>query len=56
VLLAVSWTAAALVCAAGLVTSFKLDLPTGPLIVCLFGLVLLAAGIVSRRYSIPGLT
>jgi zinc/manganese transport system permease protein len=55
-LLVVSWAAAALVCAAGLLISFKLDLPTGPLIVCLFGLVLLAAGIVSRRYPMPGLT
>jgi zinc/manganese transport system permease protein len=52
-LLAISWTVAALVCAAGLLLSFKLDLPTGPLIVCLFGLVLLAAGLVSRRCPVP---
>jgi zinc/manganese transport system permease protein len=52
-LLAVSWTAAILVCAAGLLISFKLDLPTGPLIVCLFGLALLVAGAWSRRYPVP---
>ena len=52
-LLAVSWTVAAFVCAAGLLASFELDLPTGPLIVCLFGLALLIAGAISRRYPTP---
>jgi zinc/manganese transport system permease protein len=53
-LLAVSWTVAILVCAAGLLISFKLDLPTGPLIVCLFGVALLVAGALSRRYPVQG--
>lgn len=45
VLLAVvSWIAGAVASAAGLVLSFQLDLPTGPLIVCVFGLLLLGAG------------
>jgi zinc/manganese transport system permease protein len=55
-LLAISWTAAAVVCAAGLLISFRLDLPTGPLIVCLFGLVLLVAGLVSRWFPAPAVT
>ena len=53
VLLAVSWTTAVVVCAAGLVISFEWDLPTGPLIVCLFGLALIVAGIVSRWSPMP---
>jgi len=56
VLLAVSWAAAILVCAVGLLISFTLDLPTGPLIVCLFGIALLAAGGLSRRYPVPGVS
>jgi len=52
-LLAISWTVAAFVCAAGLLVSFKLDLPTGPLIVCMFGLALLIAGVVARWYPAP---
>jgi zinc/manganese transport system permease protein len=53
-LLAMSWAVAILACAAGLLFSFRLDLPTGPLIVCLFGLALLVAGAWSRRYPVPG--
>jgi len=45
-LIAVSWLSAALASAAGLVVSFRFDLPTGPVIVCAFGMVLLAAGVV----------
>lgn len=52
-LLAVSWMAAAFVCAAGLLVSFKLDLPTGPLIICMFGLALSIAGVVSRWAPAP---
>ncbi len=47
-LLLMSWTAGALASAIGLIVSFQFDLPTGPLIVCVFGLVLICAGIVRR--------
>ncbi len=43
-----SWLAGVLASAGGLWLSFRYDLPTGPLIVCVFGLLLLAA-FVSRR-------
>jgi zinc/manganese transport system permease protein len=43
-LITISWAASAIASAAGLAASFRFDLPTGPLIVCVFGLVLLAAG------------
>jgi zinc/manganese transport system permease protein len=52
-LLGISWGVAALTSAAGLVMSFQFDLPTGPLIVCTFGVALLVAGIVCRRYPVP---
>ncbi|MFQ5704569.1 MAG: metal ABC transporter permease [Gemmatimonadales bacterium] len=47
-LLLMSWTAAAFASALGLTVSFQFDLPTGPLIVCVFGMVLLGAGVVRR--------
>lgn len=43
-LILVSWLSSAVASALGLFISFRFDLPTGPLIVCVFGLVLLAAG------------
>jgi zinc/manganese transport system permease protein len=39
----ISWLAGALASSIGLWVSFHYDLPTGPVIVCVFGLVLLAA-------------
>jgi len=39
----ISWLAGALASASGLLVSFRYDLPTGPVIVCMFGFVLLAA-------------
>jgi zinc/manganese transport system permease protein len=42
-LAAISWLAGALASAVGLWISFHYDLPTGPVIVCVFGLVLLGA-------------
>ena len=48
-----NWWCAAFVCAAGLLVSFKLDLPTGPLIICMFGVALSLAGVVSRWYPMP---
>ena len=55
-----SWTAGALASAAGLWISFQYDLPTGPVVVCMFGLLLLAAYGVRRAAGIrerePGVT
>jgi zinc/manganese transport system permease protein len=45
-LIAISWLAAALSSAIGLGVSYRFDLPTGPVIVCAFGTVLLIAGVV----------
>ena len=47
-LMLISWATSAIASAAGLFISFKWDLPTGPVIVCTFGLVLLLAGIIRR--------
>lgn len=44
----VAWTTGMLACTLGLWLSYAYDLPTGPLIVCTFGTVLLAAAIVRR--------
>ena len=58
-LMTISWAASAIASAIGLAASFRFDLPTGPLIVCVFGLVLLAAGgvrrwLTARETSQPG--
>jgi len=45
-LVIVSWVTAAVASAAGLAISYRLDVPTGPMIVCAFGGVLLVAGFV----------
>jgi ABC-type Mn2+/Zn2+ transport system permease subunit len=44
----ISWLSGALASALGLWVSFHYDLPTGPVIVCMFGLVLLAAYLLRR--------
>jgi zinc/manganese transport system permease protein len=44
----ISWTSGALASAVGLWVSYKFDLPTGPLIVCMYGLLLALAGIARR--------
>ena len=44
----VSWSSGALASALGLWLSYRADLPTGPTIVCSYGLVLILAGIVRR--------
>ncbi len=44
----IAWLAGALASAAGLLVSFRYDLPTGPIVVCMFGLLLLAAYAVRR--------
>jgi len=48
----VSWVAGAAASAAGLLVSFHYDLPTGPIIVCMFGLLLLMAVAVRRLAGI----
>jgi zinc/manganese transport system permease protein len=55
----ISWLAGALASAGGLWISFEYDLPTGPIVVCMFGLVLLAAYILrlaTGSHSEPGLS
>lgn len=47
-LAAVSWLSGALASAMGLWISFHYDLPTGPVVVCMFGVVLLLAYLVRR--------
>jgi ABC-type Mn2+/Zn2+ transport system permease subunit len=44
--------AGALASAAGLLVSFEYDLPTGPVVVCMFGLVLLASYLLRRGFGI----
>lgn len=48
----VSWATGAVASAAGLVVSYHYDLPTGPMVVCSFGLVLVFAALV-RRFVVP---
>jgi zinc/manganese transport system permease protein len=57
-LAAISWIAGALASAGGLLVSFHYDLPTGPVVVCMFGVVLLAAYLLRRalKLSAPALT
>ncbi len=50
-LAAISWLAGAAASAGGLWLSFRYDLPTGPLIVCVFGLLLLAAYGLRRAFG-----
>jgi zinc/manganese transport system permease protein len=51
-LAAISWLAGALASAAGLLVSFHYDLPTGPVVVCMFGLVLLVAYCLRRLLGV----
>jgi ABC-type Mn2+/Zn2+ transport system permease subunit len=44
----VSWLAGALASASGLLVSFRYDLPTGPIVVVMFGVLLLVAVAVRR--------
>ncbi len=55
VLVTLSWISAALASALGLTVSFQFDLPTGPVIVCMFALVLLAAAVVRRVMTVRSL-
>ena len=53
ILTVISWTTGALASAAGLALSYKYDLPTGPVIVCTFGVILAIAGAASRFVRAP---
>jgi zinc/manganese transport system permease protein len=53
VLTVISWSTGAIASAVGLAVSYKYDLPTGPVIVCTFGLILLIAGAASRLVRAP---
>lgn len=57
--LALGWTMGALVSAAGILASFKLDLPTGATIVCTFGVALILVALVRvatrRRLEVQAL-
>jgi len=57
-LAAISWLAGGLASALGLIVSFEYDLPTGPIVVCMFGLLLLASYLVRRALGVraPGLS
>jgi zinc/manganese transport system permease protein len=48
----VAWLAGAVASASGLLVSFHYDLPTGPIVVCMFGLLLLVAFAVRRLVGI----
>ncbi len=50
-LIVISWSCSAIALAIGLAVSFRFDLPTGPVIVCTFGLVLLIAGAARQMVS-----
>src|SRR5205807_6528386 len=47
-LVLISWGSGALASLLGLWISYAADLPTGPLIVCMYGLVLVAAGVLRK--------
>ena len=47
----ISWVSGAVASALGLWASYRFDLPTGPLIVCTYGLLLVGAGLL-RRFGV----
>jgi zinc/manganese transport system permease protein len=49
----ISWIAGVLASALGIMVSFKYDLPTGPLVVCVFGILLLLAWTMRRLLLRP---
>ena len=55
-LIAISWAVAAVASAVGLGLSFRFDLPTGPLMVCVFGLLLLVALIARKLAPVPSVS
>jgi zinc/manganese transport system permease protein len=53
VLALISWLAGAVASSSGLLVSFKYDLPTGPVVVCMFGVLLLIAFAARRLVGGP---
>ena len=53
ILTVISWSTGAIASAVGLAVSYKYDLPSGPVIVCTFGVILLIAGAASRLVQAP---
>lgn len=53
ILAALSWATGLLASAGGLALSFRYDLPTGPVIVCMFGLLLFLAWVIRRLVGRP---
>jgi zinc/manganese transport system permease protein len=51
-LAAISWLAGVIASALGLWVSFHYDLPTGPVVVCMFGLLLLGAYLMRRAIGL----
>ncbi|MFQ5890621.1 MAG: metal ABC transporter permease [Gemmatimonadota bacterium] len=51
-LIGISWAVSAVASAAGLGLSFTFDLPTGPLVVCVFGLLLVAVWLARRALPV----
>jgi zinc/manganese transport system permease protein len=49
----IAWATGAVVSVAGNWISYKFDLPTGPLIVCLYGVMLAGAGVVKKLQRAP---
>jgi len=47
-LVVISWSAGALASLLGLWVSYLADLPTGPLIVCMYGFLLIVAGVLRK--------
>jgi zinc/manganese transport system permease protein len=46
----IAWTSGAIASILGLWLSYTKDLPTGPLVVCMYG-VLLVVGVLARRFA-----
>jgi ABC-type Mn2+/Zn2+ transport system permease subunit len=47
----IAWFAGVLASAGGIGVSFRYDLPTGPVVVCVFGVLLLLAYIMRRTFG-----
>ena len=55
-MMAIAWTMGTFSCVLGLGLSYKFDLPTGPLVVCTFGSVLLLTWAIKRLVRRPTAT
>jgi len=48
----IAWSSGALASILGLWLSYTQDLPTGPLVVCMYGLLLIGAALL-RKFAVP---